>query len=59
MEKIMILILSENEKGILLDIQEYLQMKTNCKVIDLRQSMAISFPNLEIDLYHREMRLKY
>ncbi len=52
----MILILSEDEKAILLDIQEYLRMKTNCKVIDLRRSMVISFPNLEIDLYHREIR---
>lgn len=52
----MILILLEEEKEILLEIQEYLQRKTNCTIINLKESMTLSFPTLEIDLYHREIR---
>ena len=52
----MILILIEDEKEIFLAIEEYLQRKNNYTVIELRRNMTISFPDLEIDLYHREIR---
>lgn len=56
MEKMIVLIMSEDEKEILLEIQKYLQRKGNCTIINLKENVTISFPGLEIDLYHREIR---
>lgn len=52
----MVFAVSENEEHILADIQRYLQSKVNYADVSSRQDMIISFPNLEIDLYHREIR---
>lgn len=56
MGKIMILTVSENEEHILSSIQRYLQTEANYTDISSKQEMLLSFPNLEIDLYHREVR---
>lgn len=56
MNKIMIFTVSENEEHILSDIQRYLQSKTNYTDITSKQEMVLFFPNLEIDLYRREVR---
>ena len=56
MNKIMIFTVSENEEHILSDIQRYLHSGANYTDISSEQEMVLSFPNLEIDLYHREIR---
>lgn len=52
----MVFAVSENEEHILADIQRYLQSKVNYEDVSSKQDMTLSFPNLEIDLYHREIR---
>lgn len=52
----MVFAVSENEEHILADIQRYLQSKVNYEDVSFEQDMTLSFPNLEIDLYHREIR---
>ncbi|EOS40207.1 DNA-binding response regulator [Schaedlerella arabinosiphila] len=56
MNKIMIFTVSENEEHILSDIQRYLHSGANYTDISSEQEMVLSFPNLEIDLYRREVR---
>ncbi|MCI9169270.1 MAG: response regulator transcription factor [Dorea sp.] len=56
MNKIMIFTVSENEEHILSNIQRYLHLGSNYTDISSEQEMVLSFPNLEIDLYHREIR---
>lgn len=56
MTKIMILTVPENEEHTLIDIQRYLQSKMNYTDVSSEQDMILSFPNLEIDLYRREVR---
>ena len=51
----MIVTVPENEEHILMDIQQYLQSKTTYAAIHSEQNMIFSFPDLEIDLYHREV----
>lgn len=51
----MIVIVPENEEHILMDIQQYLQSETTYAAIHSEQNMIFSFPDLEIDLYHREV----
>ena len=52
----MIFTVSENEEHILSDIQRYLHSGANYTDISSEQEMVLSFPNLEIDLYRREVR---
>lgn len=54
--KIMLLIVPEKEQNFA-DIQGYLQSEINNTEIRFEQDMALYFPNLEIDLYYREVRL--
>lgn len=56
MGKIIVLTVSENEEDVLTDIQRYLQSEANYADISSEQDMTLFFPNLEIDLYHREIR---
>ncbi len=56
MSKLMILTISENEEYILSNIQRYLQSEANYTDISSKQEMALLFPNLEIDVYRREVR---
>ena len=56
MSKIMVLAVSKNEEYILSSIQRYLQSETNYTDNSSEQSMVLYFPNLEIDLYHREVK---
>ena len=56
MGKLMVLTVSENEEHILSNIQRYLQSETDYTDISSKQEMILSFPNLEIDLYRREVR---
>lgn len=56
MNKVIILIISGDENEILLDIQDYLQSKANYAFINPIKDMTMSFPDFEIDLYHREIR---
>lgn len=56
MNSIMIFIVSENEEYVLADIFEYLQTKEYYINTYSEQDMTLSFSNLEIDLYHREIR---
>lgn len=52
----MIFTVSENEEQILSDIQRYLQSKADHTDISCKQEMVRFFPNLEIDIYRREVR---
>ena len=56
MAKIMVLAVSENEEHVFQDIQSYLKLKTAYADPSFEQNMTLSFPNLEIDLYRREIR---
>ncbi|MEY8495009.1 winged helix-turn-helix domain-containing protein [Lachnospiraceae bacterium 29-91] len=56
MSKILILTVSENEEHVLLDIQKYLKSKAAYVKTRSGPEMTLSFPTLEIDLYHREIR---
>lgn len=56
MEKIMVFVVSENEEHILSGIQRCLQSKFNYINIGVEQNMVLCFLDLEIDLYHREVR---
>jgi len=56
MGKIVIFTVSENEEHVLTDIQKYLQSRADDVDIDCRNDMTLSFPGLEIDFYHREIR---
>lgn len=57
MGKIMVLTVSENEEQVLLNIQKYLQSETHyTDNIHSNQNMLLSFTDLEIDIYHREVR---
>lgn len=56
MNKIMIFTVPGNEGNILSDIQRYLYSGANYTDISSEQEMVLSFPNFEIDLYHREVR---
>ena len=51
----MIVTVSEDEEHILMDIQQNLQSKATYVAIHSEQNMIFSFPNFEIDLYHREV----
>lgn len=57
MNKIMIFAVSGNEERVFSDIQEYLQMKTDCVNISTEQIMKLSFAGLEVDFYYREVRI--
>lgn len=57
MSKVMVLTVSENEEHILSNIQRYLQSENNYTDINSEQDRTLYFPNLEIDLYRREVRL--
>lgn len=56
MNKIMVLAVSENEEHILSSIQRYLQSEANYTDNSSEQSMVLYFPDLEIDLYRREVK---
>ena len=56
MGKIMIVTVSEDEEHILMDIQQYLQSKATYVAVHSEQNMIFSYPNFEIDLYHREVQ---
>lgn len=56
MDKIVVFTVPENKKDILVEIQRYLQSETNTD-IRYEQERKLYFSNLEIDLYHREVRL--
>lgn len=56
MGKILVLTMSENEEHVLTDIQKYLQSRAVHTDISFEQGVTLSFPNLEIDLYRREIR---
>lgn len=58
MSKLMVLTVSENEEHILSDIQRYLYSGANYTDISSKQEMILPFPDLEIDLYRREVRRK-
>lgn len=57
MNKIMIFAVSGNEEQVFSDIQEYLQLKTDCVNISTEQIMKLSFASLEVDFYCREVRI--
>ncbi len=56
MGKIMVFVVSENEEEFFEDIQKYLQSKTDFIDTSFSKNMTLSFQDLEIDLYHREVR---
>lgn len=56
MSKIMVLTVPDDEEHILSDIQRYLHSGANYTDISSEKEMVLYFPNLEIDLYHREVR---
>jgi DNA-binding response OmpR family regulator len=56
MAKIMVLAVSENEEHVFQDIQSYLKLKTAYADLSFERNMTLSFPNLKINLYHREIR---
>ncbi len=56
MDKIIIFLVPENEKNILTDVQKYFQLKGDCVDIHTKNNITLFLANLEIDLYHREVR---
>lgn len=56
MSKLMVLTVSEKEEHILSYIHRYLQSEADSTDISSKQEMVLSFPNLEIDIYRREVR---
>lgn len=56
MDKIIVFTVSENENQILTNILKYLQLKVNYADCSFECDMLLHFPDLEIDLYHREVR---
>lgn len=56
MGKIILLAISENEEMIFEEIQKYLEARTNYTNIDINRRITLSFSDVEIDLYHREVR---
>lgn len=56
MGKILVLAISENEEHILSNIQRCLQFEANYTSLNSGQDMILFLANLEIDLYHREVR---
>lgn len=57
MKKVIILTVPENEESIFSNIQTYLQLSEYHINVDWEQNTKLMFQNLEIDLYHREVRL--
>ena len=56
MGKIIVFAVSGDEEQILFRMQKYLQSKENCMLISESENKKLSFPDLEIDLYLREIR---
>lgn len=56
MGKMIILTISKNEEHILSDIQRYLLSEVDYTDTSSEQGVVLYFPNLEIDLYYREVR---
>lgn len=56
MGEVMIFSVQGNKEHILAGILKYLQSMVNSANISFVPDIKISFPNLEIDIYHREVR---
>ena len=56
MSKIMVLTVSENEEHFFSNIQRCLQFEADYTSLNSGQDMTLYLANLEIDLYHREVR---
>jgi len=56
MGKLIVLAVSENEEYILSNIHRYLQSEADYADMSPKQDIVLFFPNLEIDIYRREVR---
>ena len=56
MGKIVVFTVSDDEEHILANIQRYLCANVNYVDINSERNMTLSFPNLEIDLFRREVK---